>query len=325
MFLSQTTLSQVGANLSASDCSVQWTSQTAGLHLHSRAILVTLYFIIAAVNILGNGLTLLAFSLFQALSQDPQNWLLASLAAADLFMGFAGIAHGVIQLPGICISTEGEMALNMLMDFCIVNSITGVINIALDRYMFLFFPLRYESLITPFRRKLLIWISWMFSFLGVIPYNIVARVKTKDTLYCKVRLAFYFIHAPLILVMYGKIAYLAKQQANRVHSSSQAPPSDHTNNPSSNVTKLLVTVLGAYSIFYFPYVLYCAVFIMGSMARQLEQVLLPVGILSIMLNSSVNVFIYAYVRTEFRKAYSRILGCKVSLFNYSNHMHNSHV
>ena len=211
------------------------------------------------------------------------------------------------------------MVLNIFTDYCIIVSIAGLINIALDRYVFLFFPLHYESLITSFRRKLLIGGTWILSFLAVISYNVVAKVKTKGTYNCKVRVAFYFIHAPLIVVMYGKIAYLAIQHANRIYSSSQEPSSE----PESRwkVTKLLATVLGAYSICYFPYMLYCVVLVTGSMSTQLEQVLLPIGTLSIMINSAVNVFIYAYMQREFRKAYSMILSCRVSLLNHSNHIH----
>ena len=71
-WLSQTT--QAAEDMSARDCSILWTSERVDLPSYSRATLITLCFIIAAVNILGNGLTLLAFYLFQALSKEPQNW-----------------------------------------------------------------------------------------------------------------------------------------------------------------------------------------------------------------------------------------------------------
>uniref|UniRef100_A0A8C4N433 Beta-2 adrenergic receptor n=1 Tax=Eptatretus burgeri TaxID=7764 RepID=A0A8C4N433_EPTBU len=121
---------------------------------------------IVLVTVLGNVVAVAAIARFRRL-QSQTNYLIMSLACADLLMGLI-----VIPFSGTPIVFKtwyfGEKFCDFLIALdimCVTASIDTLCVIAVDRYVAVTSPLRYETLMTKRRARVIIVVVWIISAL----------------------------------------------------------------------------------------------------------------------------------------------------------------
>ncbi|GMR60346.1 hypothetical protein PMAYCL1PPCAC_30541 [Pristionchus mayeri] len=127
--------------------------------------------IVMLIIVLGNALVVMTVYRDSKLRSQRQNWLIVSLACADLLVGLIvmpitlayEIADRWILGKFVC---EMWLALDVLF---VTASILHICAISLDRYFCVTQPLSYPNKRTPVRMMLMIGLSWLVSLLISLP------------------------------------------------------------------------------------------------------------------------------------------------------------
>lgn len=137
-----------------------------------RVILGIIIGLLILIIVLGNVLVITAISRFQRL-QTVTNCFISSLACADLVMGLL-----VVPIGGCKVILDKWYFGNFFCNFyfstdvlCVTASIGTLCVIALDRYLAIMWPLRYQSLLTKRRARWMMLVVWgvaaLISFLPI--------------------------------------------------------------------------------------------------------------------------------------------------------------
>ncbi|XP_051716567.1 adrenoceptor beta 2, surface a [Ctenopharyngodon idella] len=149
-------------------------------------MLGTLISILVLVIVFGNVLVITAISRFQRL-QNVTNCFITSLACADLVMGLV-----VVPFGGIHIILSTWYFGNFWCDFwlatdilCVTASIETLCVIALDRYLAITSPFRYQSLLTKGRARIIVVLVWVIAgLISFLPIHMKWWISGKDKAVC---------------------------------------------------------------------------------------------------------------------------------------------
>ncbi|KPP62531.1 adenosine receptor A2a-like [Scleropages formosus] len=300
------------------------------LNDESSLVYVVLELAIAVLAVLGNALVCWAVSLNSNL-QNVTNFFVVSLAAADIAVGVLAIPFAIAISTGFCAYFFGCLFIACFVLVLTQSSIFSLLAIAMDRYIAIKMPLRYNSLVTGNRAKGIIAVCWVLSVvIGLTPmlgWNKGARSTNSSCprgmmacLFEEVVSMDYMVYfnffgcvlVPLILMLgiYLRIFMAARRQLKRINlkgAGSHGEKSGSTLQKEVHAAKSLAIIVGLFAICWLPlHFINCFTHFCPGCARPHPSILYLAIVLS-HANSVVNPLIYAYRIREFRHTFRRII------------------
>ncbi|XP_048841338.1 trace amine-associated receptor 13c-like [Brienomyrus brachyistius] len=230
------------------------------------------------VTITGNLVVIISIAHFKQL-HTPTNMLVMSLALADLLLGAVVMPFSMIRsVEGCWYFGDTFCSLHSTFDIFLSNvSIFHLISIAVDRYQAVCNPLQYHNTVTIPVAWLMVTLSWaaaasycysllysMGSVRGLDEYITSINCLGSCTLLFNVlwstlnTLIGFFLPCSVIIGLYGKIFFIARQHVRQLGGTSQQPcfTEGHGNRKSHSserkAAKTLGIVVGAFILCWMP-------------------------------------------------------------------------
>nr|XP_057928353.1 trace amine-associated receptor 1-like [Doryrhamphus excisus]XP_057928364.1 trace amine-associated receptor 1-like [Doryrhamphus excisus] len=283
--------------------------------------------LLSIIIICGNLLIIISVLYFKQL-HTPTNYLILSLAVADLFVGVLVFPLSIEFTVTYCVYEE-ELLCKVRSSIDVTLSTASILHlccISIDRYYAVCKPLMYRTTITVHVVGVMILMSWCLSILVAIGF-LVAELnyaKCGEECYIDVLIAnvaglicsFYF-PVSIMLCIYVKIFLVAQKQARSIENANHQSrtPRATVSKMERKATKTLSIVMGVFLICWSPFFLYFLVQI-------LNQVLVPIAVVETLnwlalTNSMLNPFIYAFFYSWFQSAFKMIILGKLFRENFS--------
>ena len=289
-----------------------------GEEIFDAYISVLNYLLYIAITI-SNLLTIICLHRYEFLRRK-KNLLIGSLSVADLCVGIGRMIAIVINFldKRECISLiENFFSTELLMRYPLYTSVIHLIIIAIDRLVAVVLPLRYESLMPTKMLIVLITFAWAFPFFFLFIKLLTGRngpLTGCDEMYITIMaqtvpdLLIYFSILTMLIGMHGIILKEAHQQSRRILNMETTAGNQVTKH-ATKANKCVIIILGSFSALYFPFALLNILVISNNNLPVLFHVLQSIGMQCMLLNSFVNIFIYAVWLKDFRKAYKMLFHC----------------
>ncbi|CAH1776880.1 unnamed protein product [Owenia fusiformis] len=286
-------------------------------------ILFVLYFLMSALIIFGNVLTLVVLCKFKSLYRIT-NAFIASLSIADMILGISlpqcafvnhtRLIRGLNENKYACLSCR---YFNTLSASVSLFSITAI---AVERYMAIMKPYFYTQYATRCRINTFAVAIWFYglalqtiAFFGLQQWN--------PNTYCSVitvlpNWAFNYIMLPHIIIciilsigLYTCIFCTASRHRRRIsvqHSVAGLTPV----NQDTKLAQMMCLILGLFLLCWTPYwVLSVAIATMKHNSPYELQVAYQFSVCFLYANSFMNPLVYGWKNTEFKRAYKQTLCC----------------
>ncbi|XP_004599361.2 adenosine receptor A2b [Ochotona princeps] len=299
------------------------------------ALYVALELVISVLAVAGNLLVCAAVGISSAL-QTPTNYFLVSLAAADVAVGLFAIPVAITISLGFCTDFHSCLFLACFVLMLTQSSIFSLLAVAIDRYLAICLPLRYNGLVTGTRARGVIGILWVLAFgIGLIPFlgwnsrdSATANCteppgdRATNESCCLVKCLFenvipmsymvYFnffvcVLPPLLIMLaiYIKIFMVACRQLQRTelmdHSRTTLQREIHA-------AKSLAMIVGIFALCWLPvHAINCITLFQPARAKDKPKWAINMAILLSHANSVVNPIVYAYRNRDFRETFHRII------------------
>ncbi|XP_036438639.1 trace amine-associated receptor 1-like [Colossoma macropomum] len=298
----------------------------------TQIALYILFIVMSFLTVLGNLLVIITIIHFKQL-HTPTNYLILSLAVADLLVG------GVVMPPSMMRSVQSCWYLGTL--FCKIHSsldvtlcsvsILNLCVISVDRYYAVCHPLLYHSKMTPNTTAFMIVVCWTVSafvgfgiiflelgILGEEEYyysNVICEggctVFFSKTASAVFTMLCFYIPAVIMIGLYLKIFHIALRQARLIQHGQMKSSQRGTAVGKTEIkaTKTLAIVIGVFLLFWAP----C--FICNLVDPFIRNIIPPV-LFDIFAwlgysNSTCNPVVYALFYSWFRKSFRAILLGKI--------------
>lgn len=281
--------------------------------------------VIAALSTVGNLLVCLAVGLNRKM-HTVTNYFLVSLAVADACVG--GVAIPCAILTDMGIPRHNLYPCLFMLSLLIMlteSSIFSLLAVAVERYLAIFLPFRYPTLMTPRNALLVILVTWVLSFLiGLVPLmgwhkpppesGYCFFVFVVDMTYMVYFNFFGCVLAPLVIMflIYARIFAAVKRQARRIaadraQGEAQARRAASMRSEAKTAASLFL-VLFLFTVCWIPlHIINCFLLLCPSCTVPLP--LLLTAIILSHANSAVNPFLYAYKMKAFRRSFKAIFLC----------------
>lgn len=315
---------------------------------------IVLELLIAVFSVLGNVLVCWAVGLNSNL-QTITNFFVVSLAVADIAVGVLAIPFAIVISTGFCSNFYGCLFIACFVLVLTQSSIFSLLAIAIDRYIAIKIPLRYNSLVTGQRARGIIAICWVLSIIiGLTPMMGWHRPDTTETsaascppgymkcLFESVVNMSYMVYfnffgcvlVPLLLMLaiYLCIFMAARHQLKLIELKVvHGEKSRSTLQKEVQAAKSLAIIVGLFAVCWLPlHIINCFTLFCPDCDRP-DLWVLNFAIILSHGNSVVNPFIYAYRIREFRLTFHKIvhrhiLGKKERIESRGSHrvsVHNS--
>ncbi|XP_058468504.1 adenosine receptor A1-like [Solea solea] len=310
----------------SSSASPSSSSPPADLVISPNVAYMAAELVIAFLSTVGNLLVCIAVCINRNL-RTVTNYFLVSLAVADICVGTVAIPCAI--LTGVGLPRHSfYLCLFMLSELILFtqSSIFSLLAVAVDRYVAIFMPFRYQALMTSRNAMLVILTTWLLAFfIGLVP--LMGWHKTPpDSGYCLFVLVvdmtyvLYFIFfvcllIPLLImyIIYAHIFIMVKRQMRRIASEQsgrggkQMRDAARIRREMKTATSLFL-VLFLFTICWIPLNVMNCFLVLCPFCPVPFELLLTAIILS-HANSAVNPFLYAYTMTAFRDTFKAIFLC----------------
>jgi len=278
-------------------------------NLASSIAVIVINFLLSILGTLGNLLVLLVISVNIRLA-TPSNLLLANLASVDFictaFVTPGSIYRGLCRTVGFChLSELTVLAFRGLGQFVVAAAVSSLFAIAMDRFLAIYFPFKYTSLMSKRRTVFFICLTWLagaiitFVFMGL---NFVYIQSAYCTLLILVTISLYIYIFVSALKKERQIAALqianVKKTTNFLHERKS--------------TKTMAIILGVFIASWVPAVAFYAV-VSPEDPRFLDiQSWINA---TYYLNATLNPFIYCIRSVNFRTRVKKLI--KSSMIRFS--------
>ncbi|KAM9339681.1 trace amine-associated receptor 1-like [Symphorus nematophorus] len=267
--------------------------------LSATTIKYVLYLFVGSLSFLiicGNLLVITSIIYFKQL-HTPTNFLILSLAVADLLVGVLLLPFGLI--PSTLSSCVLQTSFNL---YLCSSSVWNLCFISVDRYYAVCQPLRYTTKINARVIVLMILISWTISAFVL-------------TILGLADIFGFFLPALTMSAIYVKILIVAQRQARSIQNTTcQRTKSE--SKMERKATKTLAIVMGIFLICWSPFFLCWS----ATLFRKLN--IPPWGFFALLWlgwsNSMLNPFIYAFFYSWFRSAFRMIISGKIFQGDFTN-------
>ncbi|XP_069559132.1 trace amine-associated receptor 1-like [Brachyistius frenatus] len=279
--------------------------------------------LLSVITICGNFLVMISIVYFKQL-HTPTNYLILSLAAADLLVGIIVFPFSMVFSLSQCLYPEGLICkvhgiFHISLSTC---SVLLLCCISVDRYYAVCQPLTYTTKINHYVVVIMILVNWGVSvligmFVIIVGLNIeiceercLIKVLISNTI--GPILSFY-LPAIIMLCIYLKIFLVALKQERSIQNTKSGAA---VSKMERKATKTLAVVLGVFLLCWTPFFL-CIIFmpyiddsVPGSVLETLFWLTLS--------NSMLNPFIYAFFYSWFRSAFKMIISGKIFRGDFAN-------
>ncbi|XP_075383808.1 melanocortin receptor 3 [Tenrec ecaudatus] len=274
------------------------------------------FLVLGIVSLLENALVILAVARNDNL-HSPMYFFLCSLAVADLLVSVSNaletVMIAVVNSDSLAFEDQFIQHMDNVFDsmICIslVASICNLLAIAVDRYVTIFYALRYHSIMTV--RKALGLIAAIWVSCGVCGVVFIIHSESKMVIVCLITL--FFAMLLLMGTLYVHMFLFARLHVKRI---AVLPPADGATPPQHSCLKGAVTVtilLGVFIFCWAPFFLHL-VFIITCPTNPYCVCYMAhfnAYLVLIMCNSVIDPLIYAFRSLELRSTFKEILcGCK---------------
>ncbi|XP_078029671.1 trace amine-associated receptor 4-like [Epinephelus lanceolatus] len=277
----------------------------------------------------GNLLVIISIIYFKQL-HTPTNYLILSLAVADLLVGVVVLPFSTLLAVSSCWHLEGLLCkVRGCFDiFLCTCSILNLCFISIDRYYAVCQPLRYRTKITVHVIVIMILVSWTVSALNGIGLTI-RGLNEEQSNRCVLfqRLTSlgimgtffaYYLPGIVMFTIYLKIFMVSQRQVRSIQNTiCQNTKSEATiSKMERKATKTLAIVMGVFLICWTPFFL-CFTF------YPLSNYTIPVSVIASFKwlgwsNSMLNPFVYGFFYTWFRTSFKMIISGKIFQGDFTN-------
>ena len=310
----------------------QDTSTTASPELQDVSvqayIAFTIILILFLMTFLGNILIIASVAKFKRL-QIPPNYILINMAVADM-----GVAIMTLVLYTFTYVRDVEDdSVMCLVPYCFMSLMSGVSVLSLsviayDRYSALVEPLKYSSRITSFRITVICVAVWLYvTFVSTIPligwfhplpgssmnmeklcslnfYNSYTLLAQVLAIFLPAVVCMFFCYCRVMLVARHHTRAISAVQFSLF----PGVLKNYNSFKGNKYWRTLALILGVFTLTWGTFTISVVVEVFCQNCANFLQIHNYSGLL-LLLNSSLNPWIYAYRNQDFRAAFSRILRC----------------
>lgn len=295
------------------------------IHIFSvKCVIIYVCFgLLSVVTVCGNVLVIVSVVYFKQL-HIPTNYLILSLAVADLLVGLLVFPFSMARTVTSCFRWEDLLCkIREIFDVVLCSaSILNLCCISIDRYCAVCQPLTYKSKISDGIIGVMILVSWGVAAAGGI-YIVYGRNADEkcdescltDAVISNTLSSIFCFYLPVIVMLknYLNIFFVARKQAKKIQN---AKPGPTVSKMERKATKTLAIVMGLFFLCWTPYFL-CVNFQPLIPEITSISVIEALGCLAL-LNSMFNPFIYAFFYSWFRSAFRIIMSGKILHSDLSN-------
>ncbi|XP_054617362.1 trace amine-associated receptor 1-like [Dunckerocampus dactyliophorus] len=287
-----------------------------------QCVLLNIFLCLLCVIIIcGNLLIIISVVYFKQL-HTPTNYLILSLAVADLLVGVLVFPLSVEFTVTYCAYQE-ELLCKVRSSVDVTLSTASILHlccISIDRYHAVCKPLTYRTTITVHVVVFMILVSWSLSVLVAIGFLVAELNYAKCTEECYIDVLLanilgvicaFYLPVSVMICIYVKIFLVAQKQARSIQNTSYQSRTTGAavSKMERKATKTLTIVMGVFLICWSPFFLYFSVYL-------LNQVLIPIAVVETLTwlalsNSMLNPFIYAFFYSWFQSAFKMIVSGKI--------------
>ena len=281
--------------------------------------------VVSSLSVMGSTVVLLAIWKTPDL-QTVTNCFIGSLAASDVLVGIVIPPTVLLPYRGLPKEFYGCVLLNTVVVLITNISVLNLLAVALERFLAISDPFRYQRLMTVNRAMVVVLITWVVAILlGLVPimgwnlgqerFKTCAFVEVIDMKYM-VYLNFFGVIIPsliFLLVIYLYIIHIIRLQQRRSVASLTVFSQDERDNARQRKREVrgakgLAYVIILFAVCWIPlHIMNC--FILFAPEKAAPHPALLAAIVLSHANSFVNPFLYAYSNSQFKRAMERIASC----------------